>query len=235
MARNRTFAAALGLTTAIAIAVPTAVAATPSCAWGITPQRPVAVAVRADLTADGEIADVSRAVSGTDHCWAATAAPEAADLPVDVAVLYTDADGRSLEASELTDASGPVTVRVAVRDRTAADQLIAVAGPLVTEHVVERVGLPQVVEVGIELPSGWEDLQPATPGARVDVSHTGLRVRHAALLFPPVTSDEIVVELTVRPGAGVPTVTVESTPAGQDLDGALEDSLDRETAAVLAA
>lgn len=153
---------------------------------------------------------------------------------VAVAILHQAADGRSLEASELTRVDGPVDTRVTVRDTTARSEDLAVTGPAGVATATRRIGVPQLVQITVRYPSGWELAPAGDDGTTVSVRDDGVEVSRAGVLFAPLFDEALQLAVTAVPGRGTPTVTVEATPltAGAPVPAEL---LDRDATAVVGA
>jgi X-X-X-Leu-X-X-Gly heptad repeat protein len=225
----------LGLVAALLVATMTAPGAVADCASRAG--GPTGTTVSATLADDGEVVGtrvVTRA--GDETCSVETGDDGATSLPVAVAVTHEASDGRSLEASELDEESDPVTTRVAVRDATAAAHTITVTGPQGSHEATVRVGVPQLVHVTLTYPPSWEVTPPTYPGTGARLSGAGAEVVRGGVLFPPLTADELRLEVSAVPGRGTPSIDVEVTPF--DGDPALltgDEVLDRDATAVLGA
>jgi X-X-X-Leu-X-X-Gly heptad repeat protein len=233
--RSRVRSALFALVAALLVATTTAPVAVADCDGRAA--GPVGTIVTATLADDGEVLDtevVTRA--GDETCAIGRSEDAAAALPVSVAVVHEAADGRSLEASELDDESDPVTTRIAVRDATAAEHTVAVPGPLGTQDTIVRIGVPQLVNLTLTYPASWQVTPPAQPGAGARLSGSGVEVVRGGVLFPPLTGEELRLEVTAVPGRGTPSIDVEVTPFDGDpalLSG--DEVLDRDATAVLGA
>jgi X-X-X-Leu-X-X-Gly heptad repeat protein len=198
------------------------------------------VEVRASLAGDGEVTQVERErtveTAAGDACHDLDDTGPAEELPVAVGVLHRgDAEG-ALEPGELGDAEGRVVTRVAVRDRTAASRTFEADTPEGTVEVTRDVAVPQLVRVELTYPAGWSAITPDGTGTRTDVIDGGIRVGRTALLFPPVTGDEVVLAVGAVPGGGVPEVAVAVTPVGdREVARLAGGDLDRDATAVVAA
>jgi X-X-X-Leu-X-X-Gly heptad repeat protein len=195
--------------------------------------------LRADLAADGHVTAAERAREVSDDRGAAcrsTDPREADALPVAVGILHASPQDGALEAGQLGDATGPVTTRIAVRDRTASPREVTTEVPGGTEVRERRVATPHLVRIGIGYPRSWSTISPGTDGVRTDVVDGGVHVAVTHLLFPPVTEDEVVLPVTADAGRGVPRVSVEVIPVTDEERVRLAaDELDRDAAAVVAA
>jgi X-X-X-Leu-X-X-Gly heptad repeat protein len=195
--------------------------------------------VRADLAGDGSVtaAERAREISddrGTD--CRTTDARTADALPVAVGILHTTPDQGALEAGQLGDADGPVTTRVAVRDRTAIPRQVTVDAPDGDETRELRVAVPHLVRIAVSYPRSWGAVAPGADGVRTDVVDGGVHVAVTELLFPPLTGGEVVLPVTAEPGRGVPTISVEAVPVTDEEAARLgAGELDRDAAAVVAA
>ncbi|MEX1178624.1 MAG: hypothetical protein WEB09_09200 [Nitriliruptor sp.] len=238
MSRRRS---ALSLSSALVLGVAGSAAAGPwAGASGCDLTGAVARAeVTAELSGDGTPRDVRHlmtAESSDGSTCRTSGRGDAVDLPVDVAVLHSTPVEGSLEAEELDGASGPVTTRIAVRDRTATTRQLRVDPPSGDERIERRVGVPHLVRVAVTYPASWTAIAPQVPGTHTDTAAGGLRVTRSELLFPPITADEVVVAIAAAPGRGTPEVTVEVTPlADPETARAAAGELDRDAAAVVAA
>jgi X-X-X-Leu-X-X-Gly heptad repeat protein len=195
--------------------------------------------LRADLDGDGSVTAAERIREVSDDRGAdcrRTDAWDAGALPVAVGILHTTPAEGALEAGQLGEATAPVTTRVAVRDRTATPHEVSVDVPGGTEVRERRVAVPHLVRIGITYPRSWTTVAPGAAGVRTDVVDGGVHVAITHLLFPPVTSDEVVLPVTADPGRGAPTVSVEAIPVTDEETVRLAaDELDRDAAAVVAA
>jgi len=186
------------------------------------------------LAGDGEVEQLEQRVVGTDG--ATCTLDDARPLTVGVGIVHEAASGRSLEATELTRAAGPVTTRVSVRDVTARSREVVVRGPLGTHTVQRDLGLPQLVHLEVRYPAGWSVTAPVGDGVGTVVEDGEVAVRRTGVLFPPLLPNELVLTVAATPDRGTPTITVEVTPLAGVEPFVLPDGvLDRDAAAVLGA
>lgn len=195
--------------------------------------------VRADLAGDGSVTAAERERQLSDERGAdcrTTDGRAAGTLPVAVGILHATAADGALETGQLGSASGPVTTRIAVRDRTAEPRQVTVDVPGGTETRERRVAVPHLVRIAISYPRSWTAVAPGTDGVRTDVVDGGVHLAVTELLFPPITGDELVLPITAEPGRGAPTVRVEAVPVTDEEASRLAaGELDRDAAAVVAA
>src|SRR5690606_24167683 len=101
--------------------------------------------VTGTLEGDGQATEVARRLVVESEDGRSCTTSEISDgdqLPVAVAVLHSTQEDGSLEVEELGDARGPVSSRVAVRDRTAVPRTLDVDAPHGRERIERRVAVP---------------------------------------------------------------------------------------------
>lgn len=215
----------------VALALP-APAATPACIPSTTDATRVHLG---QLDDDGELTSLRERIVGVggEVCEEER---EPTQLDVTVAILHRDADGSSLEGSELTRADGPVRTRVTVRDTTAEARHLEVAAPTGMVMATRRIGVPQLVRATVRYPASWEVEAPSGDGISTRLDGDALEVARTAVLFPPLLEGSLTLEVTANPGRGTPRVTVDATPlAGSDAFALAEKLVDRDTTAVVGA
>ena len=186
------------------------------------------------LAGDGEVEQLEQRLVGADG--ATCTVDDDRSLTVGVGIVHEAVSGRSLEATELTRAAGPVTTRVSVRDVTARSREVVVSGPLGTRAVQRNLGVPQLVHLEVRYPAGWSVTAPEGDGVGTAVEDGEVAVRRAGVLFPPLLPDELVLTVVATPARGTPTISIDVTPLAGVEPFVLPDGvLDRDAAAVLGA
>ena len=170
-----------------------------------------AVITAGDLADDGELGTVEQRIVRGDGEVCVTDR-DGVEPTVAVAVLHTDAEGRSREAAELGRVEGRLTTRVEARDVTAATREVTVLGPLGATTVERRVGLPQLVRIAVSYPSSWDVQAPEGDGVTTTVVDGVVEVSRSVVLFPPLLEDAVALQVHATPARGTPSVTVEASP-----------------------
>jgi len=193
--------------------------------------------ITASLGDDGDVTRLASSIVGLDGTRCSVAIDPGVDvLGVQVGLLHRDTAGAAIDPARLPGWELPVTTRVRVTDTTRSPTALTFDGPEGPASAMREIGVPRSVRITVSYPSGWHLTSVPSDGAAVHHTTGGVEVTHSALLFPPFTSDEIVISAQARPGRGTPTITVEATPtASRTLSTLLDRTDDRAALAVIGA
>lgn len=145
---------------------------------------------------------------------------DAEDLPLAVRARY-ELDGEPVSAARLTGATGQATIRLQIRNLTAAPtDVVAPIGRRV--RIEERdVAVPFVVGLSAEFDDSWSQVE-VSGGSVAPAGRSGTQVAWSGVLIEPLGAPTVELAITGEAAAArLPAMTLDAAPIRLGADSAL--------------